>query len=646
MKHLSRTLSLLLVASASIAQASRAHMPMGHYIRQADLIVVADTRKGGPRGYDTLLKVSEVLQGDQELVGEVITLSARTIRSTADAHVPAEVKGVGVLLKAGWKDAQRWPVLEAYQKPHEIEALRMLVPVYKMRDERDRLVVLRTLFADGNPVCRQQLFADLEDMSDPAGLPLIAEWFASFEPEDQRRLVRLLGRMGDLRGVPTLIDAMASPDRYVGASAAVQLSWYFPGAPGVTEAFRRALDREHLARTAAQYLVKRDPDPKLKVLAAAKETRYVQARRLLAEGHTAAAVALYLEIVEDPKENALSQISVARKIVHLADEETKRRIREAVLLLLEREADTDNFIFRTDAAVVLRGLHHPDCLGPLLRILPWPKVSYRKATRTATIGIRELGPEARRKAAADILRRLESAQTKRPPGEDPTRPLLQLAWLGTQADFAVAPRVMPARYKASWNDLRPLLAIAECDDEAGLLRRLLSEGSTLPTEAREWILFRLGDLRDQRAVEPLARSLAEERAWQLTETAVEALTRIGGPAVEEQMTRLLTHEDRAVRRDALKVLFQLQPERALDVARQMLPREDSLVRRTIISHLGRFGTLGDLELLLPWGNYWTADRSTHNDAVTAIARIRGRHNYDVNGPIGGSGPGATEGAEP
>ncbi len=70
-----------------------------------------------------------------------------------------------------------------------------------------------------------------------------------------------------------------------------------------------------------------------------------------------------------------------------------------------------------------------------------------------------------------------------------------------------------------------------------------------------------------------------------------------------------------------------------DLARRMLHAEDFGRKHLAMTNLGTFGTVDDLTLLLPYCDYWKADRATHYWAMTAVASIRDRLNYDVNGPV-------------
>jgi len=52
-----RALAVLTLALACAAEASRVRMPMGHYVRQAALIVLADTQRGGEGGHGTVVRI-------------------------------------------------------------------------------------------------------------------------------------------------------------------------------------------------------------------------------------------------------------------------------------------------------------------------------------------------------------------------------------------------------------------------------------------------------------------------------------------------------------------------------------------------------------------------------------------------------------
>ena len=625
-------LGVLLLLAAG-ARASRLQAPMGTYIRQAGLIVVADTERGGERGRHTVLHIREVIQGDAELAGQTVVLAVGP-RSTADARLPWDAKGIAVLLAPGWAEAKEWPVVETYEKPEQLQVLRRLAPIYRVPGERDRLLALRGAARDGDPLLRKQFLEDLADMRDPASFGLITGSYRELRPGDQEQLVALIGRIGDVRGVPTLIEALDSPHEGVARRAGHALASAFPGAPGVTEAFERALERGPVARTAAEYLLRRRPDPELEAIVTPRETRWGQARRFLEDGEREAAREVYLAILRDSQVNFLSRMNAAEALLAGASRAEKEQVRGPLLELLRQEADENNHIFVRQAARALRALRHPDCLDALLRILARNDFIHRPAVRTALMAIRDLGAPVRQTATAHVLHLLTAPPPKSVASNDALRYVLELLWLGDAAAFRQAEQLMDPAYKRAWETLKPLQALAETDDEVALLLKLLDGKPRLPEEALDLIVLRLGELGDTRAVPGLIRTMSWARGWLLADSAAAALVAIGGPQVEEEMLQLLSHEDEGhVRSHAINVLFSLRPDRVLALSRRMLEEDDFGRKRRALTELGLRGTPDDLARVLPYCDYWRGDRQLHLTAMTAAARLRERHHYDLNGPI-------------
>lgn len=623
----------VLLTFATVVRASRRYRPMGAYVREAGLIVVANTRRGGRLNFEIIASVAEVIKGDPKAAGTEILLSMRRM-STAHARVPTPATDVVILLRKDWREEKGWPVLEAYAKAEEVAAVRVLVEVYRLPGERQRLLALREKALGGNTYCLAQLLADLKDMREPDNFDVMTALHGALAPANQAKLVEIIARTGDARAVPALLKAMRSPDERASATAASQLFWKFPGAPGVTEAFEKALTREHLARQAARYLAKRRDDPALDEIIGGKETSSARARRLWEAGEMKAARTAYLTIVEDRKASEYGRRSAATKLMPNASVAEKESIRKALLPQLLADARGNNYLYANAAARILRQLHHPDCLEALLALPRRVDFRYRRAARTAALAIRELGPGARQQAIALLIDDLGSGVAKKASTRTRTPYLLDLIWLGDEESFGKVKNVMPDSWRSAWTALSPLRVRPNEKDEGAFLARLLTKSVKLPPGAREWVAFRLGDLKEKRAVEALTEMLTREPDWALTGAARDALIAIGGPEVEDNMLKLLTHKDHnRVRRAAINVLFRLQGERSRDLSRRMLREEDFGVKRMAMMNLGTSGTVEDLALLLPCCDYWKADRATHYWAMGAVASIRERHNYDVNGPI-------------
>jgi hypothetical protein len=52
-----------------------------------------------------------------------------------------------------------------------------------------------------------------------------------------------------------------------------------------------------------------------------------------------------------------------------------------------------------------------------------------------------------------------------------------------------------------------------------------------------------------------------------------------------------------------------------------------------VTYLGSAGTPADLDLLVPLADFWKGDKRVAHNAADAIASIRERHGWDVDGPI-------------
>lgn len=105
----------------------------------------------------------------------------------------------------------------------------------------------------------------------------------------------------------------------------------------------------------------------------------------------------------------------------------------------------------------------------------------------------------------------------------------------------------------------------------------------------DWVVRReaavtLGEMADERCVEPLAKAL-RDGDWQVREAAVEALANVGSPAVDTLIRMLRVWE---VRRAAIQALGKIKDERVLDplVAQLRIDefREDAT---TALTEVGR-----------------------------------------------------------
>ncbi|MDQ2732798.1 MAG: HEAT repeat domain-containing protein, partial [Armatimonadota bacterium] len=284
---------LCLSLSRALAAGEGPYRTVGDVVREASLVAVVDT---APQGYDTLITFREIIKGDPALVGKAFVLPQAY--SSRNAYVPQNAKGIVVALVADWDNKKPDPVMEVYQDAVHIEAARTLAKIDQLPTERDQLLAVAGRFNNPNRLYREAALSDFRKMREPGNFPILTGLFNRTDVEGQRSLVTLMKDIGDLRAVPLLIGALDSPDRSVRLGAADALYWTFPGAPGVTAAFRHHLNVSELQITAGKYLAKRDPF--LRTASYLQEGKFSRAERLGREGDAAGAKTLWLQIVEDP----------------------------------------------------------------------------------------------------------------------------------------------------------------------------------------------------------------------------------------------------------------------------------------------------------------------------------------------------------
>ncbi len=612
-------------------------MSVGSNVRSATLIVIADTQESDGQPGQVRLVFKEIIRGNAELKGQSHLLP-RSL-STGDVFVPRNAKDIAVLLGKDWAKAEHSPVVEVYARPEEIDAVRTLVRIYALPSERERILALWES-SEKSLILRKQLLEDLAGLREPANFPLIPEIYAKAAPDDQPQLVRLMAATGDSRAVPILIDAMRSPIPTVSSEAAWYLSQYFPGAPGVNAVFEQALSSVRLKTIAARYVLRYRPNWPPATQHAPAERPATRAFTAWEAGDYQTAKTIYLDCIESRNEPESSRLYYAARIIDLLTDVERDRVRVALLPILKKAVDPGKTYIPIQPVQILSGLRHPDCLEPLMSLLQDKSYHSCEFDCTVTFGILELGPEARKKASAAVMAGIREAFGPSRTGRtatisDGTHPLfMQLAWLGDQEAVEEADELITGSAREYWKDVQSLMLAGSQPDEGGFLLEELANDPTLSNTAKAWIVFRLGDLKEKRAVKPVSVIVAGNRTYPISSMAKTALMSIGGPEVEVAALELLSHGDPMVRCDGLEILFKLQRERTLPRLRRLVAeQEHERVKTTAISLLAQVGEPEDLKLLLPLCDFWTVNRAVHSRAMDAVSRIRERHNYDVNGPI-------------
>jgi HEAT repeat protein len=647
-------LLIALLGATGEVWASRLHRPLGDYVREAAVIVIADTKRGGAYGGDTILTVTEVLKGAPKLLGQEIVFGMEL--STADARVPAPSKGLAVMLAADWQEkTNHWPVIEACNTPEQVAAVRVFIAVYGEATERQRLVALEARALAGDAVCLDQLLSDLRGMREPGNFDLMTDLYPKLQPKTQVQLVEIMANTGDLRVVPVLLRAMQSTNEEVSMRAASALRFHYPGARGVTEAFTALLeDKSPLGNMAVQYLAPYRAD--LTSRAEEWTTPWIRADRQWATNRPAARAAL-LALIVDPQglasaytnaqpalkaaPKALAGVSdyartlAALKLLPEATPAERDQMRQALLPMLTAKAQGGDYIEAETAAQILRGLNHPDCLPALLALITRTGFVYQQATQTAVFAIRELGPEACEEGFTRLLEGLQPVPQQLEQSDLLDGYLLAMIWLGNRTAWNQVTERLPEAHRAAWQRLAPLRSLAEQQDEVAFMIERLRAPGELPAMARAWLVTRLGELKDPRAVPILIDLLVQEtNDYHIGVALTTTLPQINGRQAEEALTKLLTHPDRhVVRARAVEALFVMLGERGLPLARRMLQEKDFGSPQAALGQLGQFGTAEDFALVAPWCDYWRADRTLQYWGMQAMCRMRERCGYNINGPI-------------
>jgi HEAT repeat protein len=173
------------------------------------------------------------------------------------------------------------------------------------------------------------------------------------------------------------------------------------------------------------------------------------------------------------------------------------------------------------------------------------------------------------------------------------------------------------------DSLRRLWGAGLQKDESAFLLPVLREPGNLPEDAIDWVVTRLGELKNRRAVAALAQA-AEKRSYPVVKSAQTALIQIGGAEVESAAKGLLAKPGpEQAREAALTILYELKGAGSLPYLRQALSDRD--LRTPALLMLYQVGTVEDLRVLLPMSDFWTGDREFHYWLMYAVAGIRGRN---------------------
>ena len=610
---------------------SRVYRPIGDYVRASPLVVVADIETQDENPFATIISVKEVLKtADPTIVaGEKIRLPLGATRWI----VPRAASAAVVVMAPDWtraSDNKNWPVSEVYQTPEKIDAARVLAEIYAKPDERAQLVALQQLLGT-NKFLDEQLLADLSRMRERANFPIALESYDRLELENRVKLIRLLGTIGDARALPLLSAATRAPEAKIWRAAIDQLTTRFPDAPGVNEALRALLDNAEKREFVLDYLARRDAKVPTR-LSQIEPTPWMRARQSLESGDTNSARAEFFQIIDtdaDPK-YGFSTISAARELIPLIHSETdKARLRRA---LFKRLQISSNYSSITQIIELLRQLPAPENVAALLPVLAPPPdaisvFTWHQPAREATLALLELGIGARQSAANSVVQSLRARVADGVAMSDEERAIysFELAWLADDAAWKSAAQISPAIARGL-NQAQPLRDAAQSKNEAQALAALLPDTENkLQNHSVDWLLARLGELRDEVAVAPMLAELKRAPYGGLDAEIKRALVQIGGESARRGALELLGYPEPSQRALGMDVLHELPDFDARPLLLQILAGDNVPDKTHAIFLLGYIGTPRDLPILEKLADFWTTDLTYQSRAVEAMVGIRERY---------------------
>ncbi|MBS1954595.1 MAG: HEAT repeat domain-containing protein [Cyanobacteria bacterium SZAS-4] len=608
----------------------------------ASAVCIGILRKAQSGGGATLL-VKETLKGDKKTIGTTLPIPLE--RHLAGIFPTDKDEKPALVFFSKAEGSTELQATEIYNDPDKIAATRCLSSTFDSSSEKEALQALSemvqnptgrckaTFKQDAKLLFRNEFLAAIAQMKNKDNFSIVTALYDKSDLDTKNVLLDWMACTGDRRALPYLIAAVPSPDRALRSTALTRLIYYYPGDVGVDACIEKAYEHgfADTKNSALDYVSKRRGKSPAKALSTQPKTPYQQAEELNDAGKYKEATALYIqEIVNNKKDGYVRRWSALKAIPH-ATAEQKNEIRKSILPLISEDASTGNYLEATDAADILQKLQHDDCLDSMIKLLDRRESLFSKANRMAAFGIAKLSSAARQKAAAHLIEQVKSAKFMHESDQqNQLIVLLELAWIGNPKELATVNQLLansPAQ--AVWKSIQPL-ATARKDDGAVLIE-VLKNNPSLPHLAKDWIIVELGELKDERAADLILAHLNDMKYQYDGYVADEALKAIGGKHVCQQLEKMAMSSDETSR-NAVDILCAIEKENCLPALRKII-KSKSPARTNALSAMARLGKPDDLAVLIPLSDYWTGDRLYHYWTMEAIASIRQRFRYNVNGPI-------------
>jgi hypothetical protein len=644
---------------SSLLFAKRMEIGMVNEIRRAEIIVFADIEQ---RSLQTMpdnkmagesessfkiildfgqliIKPIEVLKGDPSLIGKEIAIPYVI---EEDGLTPG--KKVVLLYRNSENKLQP---LRDYPET-SIPKLRCLTGILKETQEPKQIRQLVQLLQNPAGICPEvdwttEVFDPKDDVlmsiyaiRNPDSFEVLAQEFDGFESKTQRGVLEWMAGTGDRRAVSILLRSLDSRDIGVRETAAHNLRWNYPGAPGVTEAFQQRWQTgdPKVQYDAIEYLIQRESSPELEK---AHENLHPQnfftkAEKAFKKGPAALAKKYCIQIAKDNSLEDFARRYHGTCVATVLSRDEQSRYVPAFAPFLERMAEKGNWLEAQDAVRIASSVKHPATLNTLIAWLNRDQdpVSGEEEGFQVVMALNAIGNEAHEKGAKALIARVSKMVQKGLWSMDEFWPAAALVWLGNEQDFGQVRQLMgqyqaPEEYKRLVAALRP---VSQIHDEGAFWIEMIGKRSSYPFNSPDWFVMRLGHLREQRAIPALVK-LLEEKKRPMEKIIYHALAQMGKPGIA-QLKSLIGNADLSHYGPVFDDLCSIQKSNIMPFFRQLAKERTADLPASFWNCFQYYGTANDIALLSSIDDYWKYGMRYWG---SALAEMREKNGYDLNGPI-------------
>ena len=617
----------LLLLLAVTADASRRYVPMGVYIQQAELIVLADVQESDYRSVE--LSVKRVLKGDKDYQGKHINMvKGGGLWASTEVSIP-EGKNVAILFKPNWRQSEMkfWPITEVYVDD-EIPPLKKLIKLLRKGDERQRIKQLIKWFPTAHYEIQQQLFEALEHRTNQASFDLFYPAFeAMVTDDDHYDLMRLVEESNDPQAVPFMIQLLDHASEDVREDAAHALFYHYPGFAGIAEAFERHWDDLSIRDYTQPYLAARYRHPKYQQ-PDVEPTPWQQAQKLTQAGQHQAASVIYLEYMQQANVFG-SQVRYATEALPGISAAGRQLLVEQIFQTESDSAEQNQRNALALIALINQGDWSIDEVqGVLLQLLQVNHGDHRVFPKLV-LTIKKLGGELVTAAVESLIEQVPN----QPPGT--IRPQLGLAYLAADPIYAEQTAIDGQRRSFRWSKAANFRAVMQAEDPTGELIALVhSLGPSNTPGWVEWLLVHLAAHDDPRVVPALLEYWRNRQHYGSHQIMPDVLLHRQDERLNGMLIEMLSEVNEAwTMYTVTELIIQRMQEQALPHLRRIIKRQLPGNQGLAFRALGRLGAKQDLDLLRQFCDMNDDQIKQNSVACEALRLLRKKHGFDAQGKI-------------